>query len=1433
MAWREKTGVENLEKIRVYELARELDTNSKRLMEKLAEVGVVVKNHMSLLEDEELDSLYKHIGIKAKTRVQEHTDPPPQAQQSAPQKHQETNAKPDAAAAPEAGEKPEARPAAAGGGAQTKAPDAAAPKAPPQTSAQPPAPTVGATADAPGATPAAPKDASKDAVKDGGKDTKKDAQKDAPKTVSGAAQKPASGAAQKAAPGAGAKEAKDPKDAKASARESQREAKAARDAKNAPRIIRTTEINLDRAAREEQRKDALRQQNAGGAGGGQQGQGGGMRRGGGGQSRGGQSRGGRRDRGRDRRDDRGDFPRASESNSGLMAGFTRTTREKTIEQLIAEARLQQSKKKAQALAAGTADGAKTGAGTNAPAGAGASTGGSAAASAGSGAPAADKAAQTQAQTQAADGGVDRANAAGAGTATASAVDANAASAALPGGASVRPDATSGAAPEPVASQPTAAKEQYASAGVPAASAGTGADAAAAKTAAAPAAREAASGTPGQARTETSVGAAGAASAASARPDREAARTPRPADGGQRPAGGGQRPADGGARRDGARPYASDRPGGSGGQQAQGGGYGGARAQDGRQQNRASFDGRPYAQRADGSRPSAPQRTDGGVRSGASGGGYGGTRTQDGRPFTPRADGGQRPGGGYGGARTQDGRPQQRSDGRPFTPRTDGGARPGGGYAGGQGGFRGTGDRPFSSQGGGRSGPQQRTGTSGQYGGQRAGGGYAGGQGGGRQRSMDIPKPEVFGKGDETGSAKNEQKREFLSKDTAKGVMKDQKRDAAKPAVGGAATRNRRFRPETSIIGEKKGVQAFTDDEFIINEFYNATEEAKRGRRQQRQRKLLRKEKYIPPRAILTSVTIPESVTVKELAEALKKTAGDVIKKLMGMGMAATINEVLDFDAATLVAAEFGISTEKEVVINEEDILFDEAEADEADLQPRPPIVVVMGHVDHGKTSLLDAIRKTNVISSEAGGITQHIGAYMVNIKGKAITFLDTPGHEAFTSMRARGAMVTDVAILVVAADDGVMPQTIEAINHAKAAKVSIIVAINKIDKEGANPERVKQELTEYGIVVEEWGGDVIAVPVSAKTGENIEQLLEMVLLTADVLELKSSPDRQAKGTVIEAKLDRARGPIATLLVQRGTLRVGDSFITGTTVGRIRAMLDDKGESIREAGPSTPVEIIGLSEVPEAGEVFYVTTDDKVTKSLAEKRRQSQREEQLRSSARVTLDDLFTQIQAGSVKELNLIIKADVQGSVEAVRQSLEKLGNDEVRINIIHGGVGAISESDVSLANVSNAIIIGFNVRPGGAAVIEAAEGAGVDVRLYTVIYNAIEDIQAAMKGMLDPTFREVVLGHVEIRQIFRASGVGTIGGCYVLDGKIQRANSVRIIRNGISIHDGKLASLRRFKDDAREVQQGFECGIAIERFNDIKENDIIEPYMMEEVPVE
>jgi translation initiation factor IF-2 len=545
---------------------------------------------------------------------------------------------------------------------------------------------------------------------------------------------------------------------------------------------------------------------------------------------------------------------------------------------------------------------------------------------------------------------------------------------------------------------------------------------------------------------------------------------------------------------------------------------------------------------------------------------------------------------------------------------------------------------------------------------------------------------------------------------------------------------------------------------------------------------------------------------------------------------ATLNHELDFDTASIIASEFGVTAEKEVVVNEEDILFDDTnDENETTLQSRPPVVVVMGHVDHGKTSLLDAIREANVIESEAGGITQHIGAYMVKINDRNITFLDTPGHEAFTAMRARGAQVTDIAILVVAADDGPMPQTVEAINHAKAANVSIIVAINKIDKPGANPDKVKQELTEYGLVAEEWGGDTIFVPVSAKKRENIDQLLEMVLLTADLQELKANPDRQAKGTVIEAQLDKNRGPVATVLVQRGTLNVGDTIVTGTTVGRIRAMTDDKGHKIKKAGPSTPVEILGMPEVPEAGDIFYEVADEKVAKQLVEKRRMKQKEQTMKASARVSLDDLYTQIKEGKVKDLNIIVKADVQGSVEAVKQSLEKLSNDEVRVKILHGGVGAITEADATLAQISNAIIIGFNVRP-AVNVAEMAENAGVDIRLYRVIYNAIEDVQAAMKGMLEPTFKEVIQGHAEVRQIFKVSGVGTIAGSYITDGKFTRNSDVRVVRGGVVVHEGKLSSLKRFKDDVKEVATNYECGLSIEKFNDLKEGDVVESYVMEEV---
>ena len=578
-----------------------------------------------------------------------------------------------------------------------------------------------------------------------------------------------------------------------------------------------------------------------------------------------------------------------------------------------------------------------------------------------------------------------------------------------------------------------------------------------------------------------------------------------------------------------------------------------------------------------------------------------------------------------------------------------------------------------------------------------------------------------------------------------------------------------------------------------------------------------------------TVEIPPEITVGDFAKLLGVSATEVIKKLMLLGVMASISETIDFDTAQLIGDELNATVVPEVIVTAEDLLFQEEEDKEEDLVERSPIVVVMGHVDHGKTSLLDAIRETHVTDSEAGGITQHIGAYSVKVQDRTITFLDTPGHEAFTAMRMRGAQVTDIAILVVAADDGIMPQTIEAINHAKAAEVSIIVAINKIDKDGANPERVKQELTEHGLVPEEWGGDVICVPVSAKEKTGIDQLLEMVILTADVKELKANPNRMAKGTVIEAKLDKGRGPVASVIVQTGTLHAGDIVIAGTSVGRVRAMVNEKGERVKEAGPSTPVEIVGLSDVPEGGDEFRAVSDEKAARQVVEERKQKMKDEAAKSMTKVSLDDLFNQMQAGEIKDLNIIIKADVQGSVEAVRQSLEKLSNDEVRVRVIHGAVGAINESDVMLATTSNAIIVGFNVRPDSGA-RASAELNHVDMRLYRVIYEAIEEIEAAMKGMLAPKFREVILGHAEIRQTFKVSGVGTIAGSYVQDGKIQRNSGVRIVRDGIVVHEGELDSLRRFKDDVKEVASGYECGMGFVRFNDIKEGDIVECYIMEEV---
>lgn len=577
-----------------------------------------------------------------------------------------------------------------------------------------------------------------------------------------------------------------------------------------------------------------------------------------------------------------------------------------------------------------------------------------------------------------------------------------------------------------------------------------------------------------------------------------------------------------------------------------------------------------------------------------------------------------------------------------------------------------------------------------------------------------------------------------------------------------------------------------------------------------------------------TITIPDELTVGELAMKLKMTAAEVIKKLMQLGMMATINETIDYDTAEIVATELGAKVEREVVVTLEERIIDDSEDDEKDLVPRSPVVVVMGHVDHGKTSLLDAFRNTSVTATEAGGITQHIGAYRVNLNGQEITFLDTPGHAAFTSMRARGAKATDIAILVIAADDGIMPQTVEAINHAKAADVSIIVAINKMDKPDANPEKIKQQLTEYDLVPEEWGGDVICVPVSAKTKMNLDKLLEAILLVAEIKELKANPNRPAKGIVIEAKLDKGRGPVATLLVQNGTLHTGDVIVAGTAVGRVRLMTNDKGQVVTEAGPSVPVEVMGLDETPNAGDTFDAVSDERLARELVEQRKEEQKNAQLSCDRRVTLENLFSTFEEGKVKDLNIIVKADVQGSVEALRQNLEKQSNEEVRVRVIHGGVGAITESDVMLANASNAIIIGFNVRPDPIAASNAERDC-VEIRTYRVIYDCIEDVQAAIKGMLAPKYRDVELGRVEVRETFKISSIGTIAGSYVLSGKVTRNSKIRVVRDGIVIAEDTIASLKRFKDDVKEVSAGYECGIGLDKFNDIKVGDILEAYIVEE----
>ena len=630
------------------------------------------------------------------------------------------------------------------------------------------------------------------------------------------------------------------------------------------------------------------------------------------------------------------------------------------------------------------------------------------------------------------------------------------------------------------------------------------------------------------------------------------------------------------------------------------------------------------------------------------------------------------------------------------------------------------------------------------------------------------------------------------------------------------------KPEKNTYGKREKTKRIQTDKRF-------GKRGKKGRMQNHKKQIGRESKKYESIEQKKPFRVGERISVKELSEKIGKPVVEIIKKLLLLGVVATINQDLDFETACLIALEYGITLEKIVQKDIEEVLFNEADDKPEDLKARPPVVTIMGHVDHGKTSLLDAIRQTNVIATEAGGITQHIGAYTVKIEGKKIVFLDTPGHEAFTSMRARGAKVTDIAVLVVAADDGVMPQTVEAIDHAKAANVIIIVAINKIDKPGANIDRVKQELTEHGLLSEDWGGDTICVPVSAKQKTGIENLLEMILLVAEMQELKANPSRKARGTVIEAKLDKSRGPVATVLIQNGTLNFGDYFVVGATCGRIRTMLDDKGKLVKKAGPSTPIEITGLTDVPDAGDIFAIVDDEKTARQISEKRKERHRLEHLQSNQRISLDELFSQIQAGKVKDLNIIVKADVQGSAEALKQSLERLSNEEVKIKTIHSGVGAITETDVMFASASNAIIIGFNVRPQPSALV-LSEKDKVDIRLYRVIYNAIEDIEAAMKGMLDPEWKEVVIGHAEVRAIFKASSIGTIAGSYVTDGKINRNSEVRIVRDGVVTYEGKIASLKRFKDDVREVNAGFECGISIERFNDIKEGDIIESFIMEAV---
>ncbi len=651
--------------------------------------------------------------------------------------------------------------------------------------------------------------------------------------------------------------------------------------------------------------------------------------------------------------------------------------------------------------------------------------------------------------------------------------------------------------------------------------------------------------------------------------------------------------------------------------------------------------------------------------------------------------------------------------------------------------------------------------------------------------------------------------------------------------GGAAVNIEKYNEKFEDLAGSRGGNNFKNSSGKKEKIGNKNKQRQNAqatsakRRQEEREKMQRLQLEIAKKQPV-KVEIPDEIAVGELASRMKKTAAEVVKQLLKMGVFASVSDVIDYDTAALVAMELGCKVEKEVIVTVEERLIDDHADTEEELVPRAPVVVVMGHVDHGKTSLLDYIRHANVASGEAGGITQHIGAYTVEINGSPITFLDTPGHEAFTSMRARGAMVTDVAILVVAADDGIMPQTVESINHAKAAGIPIVVAINKMDKVGANPDRIKQQLTEYDIVSEEWGGDTIICPISAKTGAGIDNLLENLVLQAEVLELRANPNRAAKGTVIEARLDKGRGPIMTVLVQNGTLHLGDIIIAGTCVGRVRTMINDKGQRVTEAGPSTPVEISGLNDVPSAGDIFNAVADERMARELAEERRIQQASGSA-VTKKVSLEDLFSQIQAGEMKTLNLIVKADVQGSAEAVKASLEKISNEEVRVKVIHSAVGAINESDVMLAATSGAIIVGFNVRPDNAA-RESAARSNVDMRMYRVIYDCINEIEAAMKGMLSPKYRESIIGHAEVRETYKVSKIGTVCGCYCMDGKIQRGCQVRVLRDNIVIHEGELASLRRFKDDVKEVASGYECGMQIEKFNDIKVGDIIECFVMEQI---